>query len=93
MIFAEPGNLLLLLLNIIVSVVWAESDGYFIVPPAAQAAGDYKGNKVYFVGEAVQLQWTTDLSSLSLLLWQQNNNTSATIFRMCLLRFPPLTRS
>ena len=58
-----------------------ESGGYFVTPPAAAANQDYSQNKVYYVGEEVELQWVTDAKINGLFLWQQGNGTQySTIF-------------
>ena len=55
--------------------------GYFETPPPAGADQDYSQNKVYYIGEEIQLQWVMDSGPIGLLLWQQGNRTqSSSIF-------------
>ena len=71
---------LVLLVYIFLPLVRGESDGYFITPPAAEAAADYTGNKIYYLGDTVPLQWNTHLDLVTLILWQQYNDVPAIVF-------------
>ena len=72
---------LFIAVQFMMAVAMGEPDGYFINPPLAGAALDYTENPAYYVGETVQLQWSTGLEDISLALWQQGDNTNfSTIF-------------
>lgn len=65
-------------------LVLAESteDGQnmFIQPPAAGTIGNFTEDWVYTVGQYMTMQWYTNFSAASLLLYQDGNNTPTVIF-------------
>lgn len=48
--------------------------GIFYNPPTGGPIHEYQNDPVYTVGEIVQLRWATTLKSLSIMLWQNNND-------------------
>lgn len=43
----------------------------FVQPPAAGPEGNYRDNPIYHPGEKIDMQWTSDLDLMDLLLWQE----------------------
>ena len=74
--------LLLLLISILATVKAGSTPGnYFITPQSAGGTSDYSNNQNYTIGQTLQLQWATNITtSLSLWLFQEQNPTPITIF-------------
>ena len=73
----------LLFCSLVGKALGGESDGYFVNPPPAAGDKDYSQNKIYSIGETIELQWITDFTHTSLNLWQQNlsdNTRPATLY-------------
>ncbi|KAF7543279.1 hypothetical protein G7Z17_g10872 [Cylindrodendrum hubeiense] len=50
------------------------STSAFSQPPGPGPAGNYRDNPVYEVGEKIDMQWSSDLETMDLLLWQEYPN-------------------
>lgn len=48
----------------------ARCDTSFLQPPAEGPPGNYRDNPSYDVGERIDVQWTSDLDFMDLILWQ-----------------------
>lgn len=64
-----------------ISLVVAQNDGVFYNPPTFGATGDFSQNPVYVIGQTVQVRWTVSYNQISLVLYQNNNNTFEYLLR------------
>lgn len=55
----------------------AQSNNYFITPPTPGPTGQFSDNNVYALGSTINLEWKTNYSTISLALWQNNNDSYA----------------
>ena len=81
--FPRALRSLLLFFHVLVPIVSGQLGGgsYFTTPPPQGSSDVDSDNKVYHVGEKLQVQWQTNLENFALLLWQANTVQSpATLF-------------
>lgn len=52
-------------------------NNYFITPPSPGPTGQFDDNNVYALGSTINLQWKTNYTTISLALWQNDNNSYA----------------
>ncbi|KAK4495519.1 hypothetical protein PRZ48_013851 [Zasmidium cellare] len=50
-------------------------NNYFITPPTPGPTGQFDENNVYALGSTINLQWKTNYTTISLALWQNDNNS------------------
>ncbi|KAF2162992.1 hypothetical protein M409DRAFT_26440 [Zasmidium cellare ATCC 36951] len=50
-------------------------NNYFITPPTPGPTGQFDDNNVYALGSTINLQWKTNYTTISLALWQNDNNS------------------
>ncbi|KAF7557913.1 hypothetical protein G7Z17_g233 [Cylindrodendrum hubeiense] len=49
----------------------ARSESAFVQPSNSGPANNYQDNPTYAVGKTIDVQWTSDLSSMDIVVWQQ----------------------
>ncbi|KAK5989463.1 hypothetical protein PT974_10984 [Cladobotryum mycophilum] len=64
-------SLLLSFVALFTAIAGVYSESSFSQPPAAGPNSIYRDNPRYKVGQEIDLQWTSDLEYMDLLLWQQ----------------------
>lgn len=52
-------------------ITGVRSTSQFSLPPASGPVGNYRDNPSYEVGDHLDVQWTSDLDSMDLTLWQE----------------------
>ncbi|KAH7125944.1 hypothetical protein EDB81DRAFT_810201 [Dactylonectria macrodidyma] len=52
-------------------VAGVRSEASFVMPPPGGPAYNYQDNPEYKVGKTINVEWTSDLSSMDLVIWQQ----------------------
>ncbi|KAF2156104.1 hypothetical protein K461DRAFT_291057 [Myriangium duriaei CBS 260.36] len=52
---------------------------YFISPPVPEGDNQFQNNPVYTVGDQIKLQWQTNYTRVSLIWWQNNNDSYQTV--------------
>ncbi|KAH7136880.1 hypothetical protein B0J13DRAFT_81994 [Dactylonectria estremocensis] len=52
-------------------VAGVRSDASFVLPPSGGPAYNYQDNPTYKVGKTISVEWTSDLSSMDIVIWQQ----------------------
>lgn len=55
-------------------VAQVRSESYFKKPGPGADAGDYEDNPSYPEGRDIRFEWTTDVSNVKLILWQEYPN-------------------
>ena len=65
-----PTSLFLLLLP---SLAYSDG-GTFYTPPNAGENDTFLDNAAYTIGKPLQIRWLTDISNISLVLWQNGND-------------------
>jgi hypothetical protein len=58
----------------------AENTNYFINPAPSGPDGNFTQDKTYVVGEYLPLNWTTNYAAISLVLYQNQNDTPTWFF-------------
>ncbi|KAH6985821.1 hypothetical protein BKA56DRAFT_579176 [Ilyonectria sp. MPI-CAGE-AT-0026] len=64
-------SLVLLGLSLAAFIPTVRSESSFSQPPGPGPAGNYRDNPTYEVGEKIDIQWSSDLETMDLLLWQE----------------------
>lgn len=54
--------------------VCASEPGVFLNPPSGGPIHDYTQDPEYKLGETVQLRWSTNIDSFSIILWQNEDS-------------------
>ena len=72
---------LLVTLLCISRTILAQSN-QFINPPVPGPDNVYSANNVYAVGSTINLQWTTNYTTMSLVMWQNDNATFQYLSKM-----------
>ena len=55
------------------SLVYSDG-GTFYHPPNAGTNNTFSDNAAYKIGDMLQIRWLTDISNISLVLWQNGND-------------------
>ena len=76
----SPYSLVIALL-FVSKTVWAQTN-QFINPPVPGPDNVYSANNVYAVGSTINLQWTTNYTTMSLVMWQNDNATFQYLSKM-----------
>lgn len=53
----------------------AVSDTTFLQPPGPGPAGNYRDNSVHTTGKEIQIEWTSTLARMDLIVWQDYPRT------------------
>ncbi|KAF7193711.1 hypothetical protein HII31_04961 [Pseudocercospora fuligena] len=56
-------------------ILCQDTENYFINPPPGGPIHDYSQNNVYATGSLIRFQWQTNYTTMSLVLWQNDNSS------------------
>ncbi|KAK7408870.1 hypothetical protein QQX98_008931 [Neonectria punicea] len=65
------NSLTLLAVALVAFVAGVRADSSFVTPPNGGPAGNYQDNPSYDLGETINVEWQTNLSSIDIVIWQQ----------------------
>ncbi|KPM43184.1 hypothetical protein AK830_g3362 [Neonectria ditissima] len=64
-------SLTLFVVGLVAFIAGVRADSSFVTPPNGGPANNYQDNPSYDLGETINVEWTSDLSSIDIVIWQQ----------------------